>query len=79
MFTNQHIILQMKAKMGNILITILLKKTAFSKVVDFLKFANTQWYSKQPKNLWKWDERDGLGLAETKGGPGEVPPHGILR
>lgn len=53
MFTNQHIILQMKAKMGNILITILLKKTAFSKVVDFLKFANTQWYSKQPKNLWK--------------------------
>lgn len=35
MLTNQYIILQMKAKMGNVLVTILLKKIAFSKVVHF--------------------------------------------
>ena len=65
--------------MGNILVTILLKKTAFSKVLlHLLKLANTQW-SKQPENLWKWDERDGLGWAEMKGDPGKVLPHGILR
>lgn len=64
--------------MGNILVTILLKKTAFSKVLHFLKLANTQW-SKQPENLWKWDERDGLGWAEMKGDPGKVLTHGILR
>ena len=81
MFTNQYIVvLQMKAKMDNImLITILLKTDRFLKGGDFLKSDNT-WWSKHPENLWKcWDKRDRLGWAAMKGDPGKVLPHGILK
>ena len=61
----------MKAKMDNILITILLKKITFSKVVDFLKFANTQWskatrkFMKMRRKRWTRMSRNEKGSRQS--------------
>ena len=67
MFTNQYIILQMKAKMDNISITMLLKKVTFSKVVDFLKFANTQW-SKATRKFMKMRHKRWTRMSRNEKG-----------